>query len=102
LTKSEWDAKEAALEVDAGKGEADGDKEGAEPREGKETKESKEKLAAIGSSKKRKAGKVVGADEEDVAPEFKKPVSKPEGKKVEKGKSAKKGKKIKLSFEDDE
>jgi hypothetical protein len=103
LTKDEWEAQEAALEADAGKGENNGDKEGAEPWEGKETKESKEILAAIGSSKKRKAGKVVGGDDEEAAAESaKKPISKSDGKKVEKGKSAKKGKKIKLSFGDDE
>jgi len=103
LTKTEWEAKDAALEAQAGKGEASGDKEGLELEEGKEAKESKEKLAAIGSSKKRKAGKVVGGEDEEVAMESeKKPVSKPDGKKVEKGKSARKGKKIKLSFGDDE
>jgi hypothetical protein len=103
LTKTEWEAKDAALEAEAGKGDARGEMEGAEIEEGKETKEGKEKLAAIGSSKKRKAGKVVGGDDEEVSAESeKKPISKPEGKKVAKGKSARKGKKIKLSFGDDE
>jgi len=70
----------------------------------KESKESKEKLAAIGSSKKRKVGKVVGEEEEDKVTEDieKKTALKSERKKVEKGKSAKKGKKIKLSFGDNE
>jgi hypothetical protein len=101
LTKNEWEAKESALE--AGKTEGSGDKDGAEPGEGTEVKESKEKLSAIGLSKKRKAGKVVGGDDEGEPADLKKkPVSKPEAKKVEKGKSAKEGKKIKLSFGDDE
>lgn len=101
LTKNEWEAKESALEAE--KTEGSGDKDGAEPGEGTEVKESKEKLSAIGLSKKRKAGKVVGGDDEEETADLEKtPVSKPEAKKVEKGKSAKKGKKIKLSFGDDE
>jgi Domain of unknown function (DUF4604) len=101
LTKNEWEAKEAAVEADAAREKGSGAKLGAQLEE--ETKENKEKLAAIGSSKKRKAGKVVGGEDEEVAKEpEKEPTSKPEGKKVEKGKSAKKGKKIKLSFGDDE
>jgi Domain of unknown function (DUF4604) len=101
LTKNEWEAKESTLEAE--KTEGSGNKEGAGPGEGTEGKESKQKLTAIGSSKKRKAGKVVGGnDEEEPADLGKKPVHKPEVKKLEKEKSAKKGKKIKLSFGDDE
>jgi hypothetical protein len=101
LTKKEWEEKEKADEE--GK-EDDGDEgKGGLSSEKKETE--KEKIAAIGVSKKRKAGKVVGGDEEeetgDAVGELKK-VGKTEGKKAEKGKSAKKGKKIKLSFGDDE
>jgi hypothetical protein len=101
LTKTEWEAKDAALETEAGQGEG---KDEARTEGAKDMRVSTEKIAAIGSSKKRKAGKVVGADEEEVAPESgKKSMSQPEiSKKVEKGKSAKKGKKIKLSFGDDE
>ncbi|KAK0125298.1 hypothetical protein ONS95_000673 [Cadophora gregata] len=107
LSKSEWEEREAGLEKDE---EAkDGERaEGAEESaaKGDAGKESKEKVAAIGASKKRKAGKVVGGEDEDEIPitktlADKKAPSQPE-KKVEKGKSAKKGKKIKLSFGDDE
>ncbi|KAE9373485.1 hypothetical protein N431DRAFT_338719 [Stipitochalara longipes BDJ] len=100
LTKTEWEAKDAALEAEVGHG---GVNDGAECAEGTDPKENKEKLAAIGSSKKRKTGKVVGGDDEEVATESgKKPISPSKiGKKVQKGRSAK-GKKIKLSFGDDE
>ena len=98
LTKSEWEAKEAEEGKQEEHAVANGKKEGG--IEAKEAKESKEKLAEIGSSKKRKAGKVVGAYDETEEPETKKPAPKTEGKKAEKGKAAKKGKKIKLSFGD--
>ncbi len=103
LTKSEWESKEAGLDEDV-TAEASADKDGLEPETAKESKESKEKLAAIGSSKKRKAGKVVGADGDEEGPvePKKSPAPKQGEKKAEKGKSAKKGKKIKLSFGDDE
>ncbi|PVH89783.1 hypothetical protein DL98DRAFT_508032 [Cadophora sp. DSE1049] len=107
LTKSEWEAREAGLEKE-GEGK-DGEKaEGGEQiaSKGEAGKESKEKVAAIGASKKRKAGKVVGGEEEDEAPIAKVPADKKApsqpDKKAEKGKAAKKGKKIKLSFGDDE
>jgi len=70
-------------------------------------KEGKEKIAAIGVSKKRKAGKIIGGDDdrggtkEEVESKEKK-ASKPDCKTSEKRKTAKKGKKIKLSFGDDE
>jgi hypothetical protein len=104
LTKKEWEEKDKA--EDAGE---DGKAESGEEGLATEKKEvEKEKIAAIGVSKKRKAGKVVGGDDEDekgdAVAELKK-VGKTEksgGNKVEKGKSAKKGKKIKLSFGDDE
>ncbi|KAH6724072.1 hypothetical protein BKA61DRAFT_463588 [Leptodontidium sp. MPI-SDFR-AT-0119] len=89
LTKSEWEAREAGEEEGKDGDKAEGGKE--TPVKGDEGKESKEKVAAIGASKKRKAGKVVGGEGEDEAPVAKVP-----------GKSAKKGKKIKLSFGDDE
>jgi hypothetical protein len=103
LTKTEWEAKEAE-DVEKGDGESTANKEGVKPEGGKELKESKEKLAAMQSYKKRKAGKVVGKeDDEEVTPETeKKSAPKADGKKAEKGKSTKKGKKIKLSFGDDE
>jgi Domain of unknown function (DUF4604) len=103
LTKTEWETQEVALAAEAGKEDAGGRTEGVDLEEGEEGKENKEKLAAIGSSKKRKAGKVIGGDEEETTTEpEKKPISKPSSTKVEKGKPAKKGKKIKLSFGDDE
>ncbi|KAH7419175.1 hypothetical protein BKA64DRAFT_650249, partial [Cadophora sp. MPI-SDFR-AT-0126] len=93
LTKSEWETREAGLEKE--KEIKDGDKaENGETMaaKGDAGKESKEKVAAIGASKKRKAGKVVGGDEEDEVsiakmPADKKAPSQPE-KKAEKGKSA--------------
>jgi hypothetical protein len=106
LTKKEWEEKDKAEE--SGGEEKDGVDGGEEKELSGEKKEGeKEKIAAIGVSKKRKAGKVVGAEDEDenekkdVVGDIKH-VGKVEGKRVEKGKSAKKGKKIKLSFGDDE
>ena len=101
LTKKEWEEKDKA--EDAGE-----DKKAESWGGRKDLATEKEKIAAIGVSKKRKAGKVVGGDDEDekgdTVAELKKvgKTEKSEGKKVEKGKSAKKGKKIKLSFGDDE
>ncbi|KAH7342842.1 hypothetical protein BKA65DRAFT_504936 [Rhexocercosporidium sp. MPI-PUGE-AT-0058] len=104
LTKSEWEAREAVEEDEKEGGKAEGGVESAV--KGEEGKDGKEKVAAIGASKKRKAGKVVGGEEEDEIPAAKAAVDKmasnQPGKKVEKGKSTKKGKKIKLSFGDDE
>lgn len=96
LTKSQWEEKESEGE----KKDTEGRKED-EPGLGKATKvegESKEKerLAAIGGSKKRKVGKVIGGEE---GGEEKKAV-KSDSKKIEKGKSVKKAKKVKLSFDE--
>jgi hypothetical protein len=103
LTKKEWEEKDKAEEGGQGEEENGGETKEALSRQKRETE--KEKIAAIGVSKKRKVGKVIGAEDEDekgdIVGELKK-AEKPEGKKVEKGKSAKKGKKIKLSFGDDE
>jgi hypothetical protein len=109
LTKREWEEKDNAEEAKAEEGkEVTGD---GENKVG-EIKEGKKKVAAIGVGKKRKVGKVVGGDEEeddDTAPNPK--TSKVvklegEGKKTDaaksKGKTAKKGKKIKLSFGDED
>jgi len=103
LTKTEWEAKEAE-DVGKAEGPDSGMNEGVEAEGGKELKESKEKLASIGSSKKRKAGKVVGGeDAEGATPETeKKAAATADRKKAGKGKSAKGGKKIKLSFGYDE
>ena len=93
LTKSEWEKRDAE-EVEVA-GAADGEKKGQEV-----VKEPNEKVAVIGMSKKRKAGKIVGqeggADDGDVSAE-----KKTKGKKVEK-KAPKKVKKVKLSFGKDE
>ena len=106
LTKKEWEEKDKA--EDAGE---DGKAESRDCKEGLATEKKQaenEKIAAIGVSKKRKSGKVVGGDDEDEKGDavagLKKlgKTEKSEGKKVEKGKSAKKGKKVKLSFGDDE
>ncbi|PBP27438.1 hypothetical protein BUE80_DR001750 [Diplocarpon rosae] len=96
LTKSEWEAREA------GRDEAEGEK-----TEDGEDKGGKEKIAAIGGGKKRKAGKVVGRDAADESVPSKKVAtaktsSTTDKKDIEKGKVAKKAKKIKLSFGEDE
>ncbi|KAL2075723.1 hypothetical protein VTL71DRAFT_666 [Oculimacula yallundae] len=103
LTKSEWEKKEE----EEGKKEEnevkqiEGREEGDGGKEGKE----KEKVAAIGASRKRKAGKVVGGEDEEENEDRGKKVTAAKQtsvKKAEKSKPAKKGKKIKLSFGDDE
>jgi hypothetical protein len=119
LTKSEWEAKEAADEEAKGQlADAEGKTVVGKPEGGGGAtggaKEGKEKIAAIGAAKKRKAGKVVGAEEGDdvegeeeeagkkagITPQAQAQASKTEGKKGEKMKPAKKAKKIKLSFDD--
>ncbi len=105
LTKGEWEENE---KLERKEGQVEGGKEdGAGGNEGggaSRNERGKEKVAGIGGGKKRKAGKIVGANEEGQ-------VSKPEAglgpgekkganAKVEKGKSVKKAKKIKLSFDE--
>jgi len=99
LSKSEWEAREKVEEELPGK-----EDEAEEKLEIGKGKAATEKVAAIGVSKKRKAGKVIGGDDGDARGSeiASKDAPKVEGKKVEKGKSAKKAKKIKLSFGDDE
>lgn len=105
LTKKEWEEKNKAEEGGEGKdGEDGGVDDSVADGKGKEKAET-EKMVAIGASKKRKAGKVVGTEDEDengIIVGAIKQAGKPEGKKVEKGNIAKKAKKIKLSFGDDE
>jgi hypothetical protein len=115
LSKKEWEEKEKADEEgNGGENEAGAEVErdvGAN-RDGLEggnleTKESKEKVAAIGGSKKRKAGKVIGGEEDGeqnsvAGPALDKKVEREDGKKGEKEKIMKKRKKIKLSFGDDD
>ena len=105
LTKGEWEERE---KVNAGDEEVGAEKDGMGStgvRKDGESKEGAEKIAAIGGSRKRKGGKVIGGEDEEgkegVVLKDKKD-SKAEGNKPEKGKAAKKGKKIKLSFGDDE
>ncbi|KAH8668229.1 hypothetical protein BGZ60DRAFT_528557 [Tricladium varicosporioides] len=115
LTKKEWEDKEAGEDAQADAKVETGDS--VDKEEEKDTRENKEKekLAAIGASKKRKVGKVIGGDDEDQDHDIERAAKavaaisgKPEagGKKSEpaksKGKTGKKGKKIKLSFGDDE
>lgn len=106
VVKGEWEEAEREREEKAKEsGEKEG--EGRVVGEGeKEVEKERERVANIGVSKKRKAGKVVGGGDdskEDDAVEKKERVSsKPASKKFEKGKPGKKGKKIKLSFGDDE
>ncbi|KAJ3953633.1 hypothetical protein N0V92_009898 [Colletotrichum tropicale] len=69
----------------------------------KEEKREADKVASIGASKKRKAGKVIGEGVDDAKEEGKtdaKDEAKDEGSKKKAGK--KKGKKIKLSFDEPE
>ena len=107
LTRREWEAKEKVKEGGDG-GEVR--KDGADGEGGKRGGDGeREKIAAIGSGKKRKAGKVIGAEDgdvdekekEDAVGELKK-VEKGQVKKSESKSAKKKGKKIKLSFGDDE
>jgi hypothetical protein len=113
LSRREWEERENAAEEAEKIGEEG--EEGVKKGERKgEIKEGKEKVAAIGVGKKRKVGKIVGGDEEeeDINAASKEPTKaegpKPEGqsKKADaaksKGKTAKKGKKIKLSFGDED
>jgi hypothetical protein len=96
LTKAEWELKEKEEEEG-------GEKEVGKVEERKEVDGKVEKTAVIGSSRKRKVGKVVGeaeAEDADVTP--KKVEDKEAGKKAEKAKGAKKAKKVKLSFGDDD
>ncbi|TVY47943.1 hypothetical protein LOCC1_G002640 [Lachnellula occidentalis] len=116
LTKGQWEEREAREEGE-GEGAVGREREG----EKMETEGVREKaavavaVAAIGVGKKRKVGRIVGGDEDEeentklaaskTSTEQK--VSKAgEGKKMDaaksKGKTAKKGKKIKLSFGDDD
>jgi hypothetical protein len=115
LTKGEWEAREKENEhADGEKDGVEGDgKQGGNGREGKET----EKMMVIGVTRKRKVGKIIGAEEEDeeesvglktkaksktasTSRDTKITKSTTDGKKAEKSKPAKKGKKIRLSFDD--
>lgn len=119
LTKSEWEEKEKELEPSE---TADGEGKGDAKVEGEEGKEKgkEERVAGIGGSRKRKAGKVVGVEEDEgaaynkarehVKKTSKVPEKPVEGKKVDskaevgpkKPAKTKGSKKIKLSFGDDE
>ncbi|RDW94644.1 hypothetical protein BP5796_00407 [Coleophoma crateriformis] len=117
LTKGEWEAREEGTEPKDGEGGEGGGEKGDEDAEQvkNDAVKEKEKLAAIGSSKKRKVGKIVGAEEEAEAgagftAEQKKVIEKGQiekgkgkkGNKEEQKPKGKKAKKIKLSFGDDE
>lgn len=108
LTKGEWEEREAAAaEGDTAEGastEGKAEKEGEDKNE-EEARRLKQNIATVGVSRKRKTGKVVGGEEEEPTAardaDAIEQASKP-GKKQDKGKTAKKSKKIKLSFGDDE
>jgi hypothetical protein len=105
LTKSEWEKKDKAdAEEERESGANVEGKDGREKDGVDGGKEVKEKVTAIGASKKRKVGKIIGGEEEDGKGNsvVEKETPKPTEKKLEKVKGAKKGKKIKLSFGDDE
>jgi len=130
LTKSEWEEKEKF----EGRGGIDEEERGDGGREGEgeaeaegEKRKVEEKVAGIGGSRKRKAGKIVGGENDDdqgnatalkaavkiaekslkkdetkLKSEGTKTESSKTGKKADGKPGAKKGKKIKLSFGDDE
>lgn len=101
LTKMEWEEREKKEE---GENEEEKESRGDEKQVDKGERVRKENMAVIGGPiKKRKMGKVVGGEddgEDDVVKEKK--GKEDQTTKPEKSKSAKKGKKIKLSFGDDE
>ncbi|KAG9246496.1 hypothetical protein BJ878DRAFT_496846 [Calycina marina] len=98
LTKDEWEKRDAEKE----KFEESGEKKGEEGVDEREEVKEMEKVAVIGTSRKRKAGKIVGGDEEEDGGKEEVRKGEEEGKKAVKVKPAKKGKKVKLSFGDDE
>lgn len=110
LTKGEWELREKAEAEEEGNG-GEGENEGGIKNEEVKVKEM-EKVAAIGVGRKRKAGKVIGVEDENAksstmvdkekSKDDKDASSKSSKKTTEKGKPAKKSKKIKLSFGDDE
>ena len=112
LSRREWEEKEKAEEVGHGGGGDGNDEKGGADGEGAgdvEAKlEEKERIAAIGGARKRKAGRVIdGGDREegDVLRDMRslaKGGKGLEGKRIEVKSTKKKGKKIKLSFGDDE
>ena len=116
LTKAEWEEREKFEGGEKATGvvsevDGEGKQESRESKDSKEKDKEREKLAAIGAGRKRKAGKVVGGDDESdkevtakkLPTDKKASATKLQEKGAEKGsKVAKKGKKIKLSFGDDE
>jgi len=101
LTKSEWE------ERDKFEGTGGVDKDAESGKGNGVVKEGKTNIASIGSGRKRKAARIVtGEDQEedvkrdDIAASEAANDTKTE--KVGKGKAAKKGKKVKLSFGDDD
>jgi hypothetical protein len=118
LTKGEWDARENDQETSNG-GEEDKEGKNEGEKEGGVIRAKEEKSATIGISKKRKVGKVIGGseDEGEAYEKAKKHITLKSSKssdkpgKVEEKKEVgpkkpavgkKKGKKVKLSFGDDE
>jgi hypothetical protein len=93
LTKGEWEERQREEE------QAPEEEAREEPVEERVRKEN---MAVIGGVKKRKMGRVVGAEESAGEERDDAAEKRPKVKKQEKGKAAKKGKKIKLSFGDDE
>lgn len=108
LTKGEWERREGEREKFAdggatkGKYREEGGKEGGWDGKEEVGGEVNKKVASIGMSRKRKAGKVVGGEEEEGAEKPEIETGGSAGKKTAKAKAPKKGKKVKLSFGDDE
>ena len=110
LTKSEWEEREteqgAAVDPAMKGGGSEGSSSEAVRKPRNAAKKTQEKIAAIGNIKKRKLGKTIGTDEGEAEKNERRDVEKNQLKTqemdVNKGKAAKKLKKIKLSFGDDE
>lgn len=106
VTRSEFEEREREMERGEGGGEREAEGEEGRVKEDEGIKEGRDKAGVVGI-KRRKARRIVGEEEEEekeggAGDEEKKQKGKPEVRKLEKGKVAKKGKKIKLSFGDDE
>ncbi|KAG9236559.1 hypothetical protein BJ875DRAFT_371856 [Amylocarpus encephaloides] len=94
VTKAEWEEREKAKEAE-GKGEDEDEKGESNDRGLTQEKKDEKGNATIGASRKRKVGKIIGAEEDEDAAYEKAMKHKPSSRK-------KKAKKVKLSFGDDE
>jgi hypothetical protein len=104
LTKSQWEEREGDSKTKDSRGIEEDEAGLREAAKVEGENKDKERLAAIGGSKKRKVGKVIGTEDEGEEKPARlsgeKKAVKLDGKKIEKGKPTKKAKKVKLSFDD--